>query len=56
LVQSLINAVVDSGIFEDVITEDRVSAIIALLIYKDLWESAQIANNFEQVTIILRHN
>lgn len=55
LVQNLINAVVNSGIFEDTITEERVSTIISLLIYKASWDNVLIANNFEEATILLRH-
>ena len=56
LVQSLINTIVDSGIFEEVITEERVSTIIAFLMYKNLWEGIRVANNFQEVTIVLTHN
>jgi hypothetical protein len=55
LSQKLITAIVNSGIFEEVITEERVSAIIALLLYNSAWENAQIANNFKEATIILTH-
>ncbi len=54
--QSLINAIVNSGIFEDVITEERVSAIISFLIYKASWDNVVIANNFEELSIILSHD
>jgi len=54
--QNLINAIVNTGIFEDVITEERVSAIISLLIYKATWEEVLVANNFKELSIILRHD
>ncbi|TNJ44311.1 hypothetical protein KFZ70_03120 [Tamlana fucoidanivorans] len=56
LVQNLIDAVVNSGIFEDTITEERVATIISLLIYKSAWDNVQIANNFKEATIVLRHD
>lgn len=56
LAQNLVNAIVQSGIFEDVITEKRVATIISLLIYTNLWEDVKIANNFEEVTILLSHD
>jgi len=55
LAQAIVDAVVNSGIFEEVITEERVSVIIALLIYNNMWENVKIANNFREVTILLRH-
>jgi hypothetical protein len=55
LAQAIVDAIVNSGIFEDVITEERVSAIIALLIYNNMWENVKVANNFREVTITLRH-
>ena len=54
--QNLINAIVDAGVFEDVITEERVSAIISFLIYKSSWDNVLIANNFEEISIILSHD
>jgi hypothetical protein len=54
--QNLIKAIVNTGIFEDVITEKRVSAIISLLIYKATWEEVLIANNFKELSIILSHD
>ena len=54
--QSLIDAIVNAGIFEEVITEERVSAIISFLIYKSSWEQVLIANNFEELSIILSHD
>ncbi len=56
LAQDIVNAIVQSGIFDDVITEDRVATIISLLIYINLWEDVKIANNFEEVTILLSHD
>lgn len=56
LAQDIVNAIVKSGIFEDTITEDRVATIISLLIYTKLWEDVKIANNFEEVTILLSHD
>ncbi|HBH48021.1 MAG TPA: hypothetical protein DDX98_05245 [Bacteroidales bacterium] len=56
VVQNLINAIVDAGVFEDVITEERVSAIISFLIYKSSWDNVLIANNFEEISIILSHD
>lgn len=55
LAQNLIKAIVNSGVFEDTITEERISTIISLLIYKASWENVLIANNFEEATILLRH-
>ena len=54
--QNLIKAIVNTGIFEDVITEERVSAIISFLIYKASWDNVVIANNFEELSIILSHD
>ena len=56
LAQDIVQAIVQSGIFEDVITEDRVATIISLVIYTNLWEDVKIANNFEEVTILLSHD
>ena len=56
LSQNIIDAIVASGIFEETITEERVSLIISLLIYKATWENVLIANNFEEITITLRHD
>jgi len=56
LSQNLINAIVDSGIFEDTITEERVSLIIRVLIYKASYDKVVIANNFRQLTILLEHD
>jgi hypothetical protein len=56
LSQNIINAIVASGIFEETITEERVSLIISILIYKATWDNVLIANNFEEVTITLRHD
>ncbi|MCV9386297.1 hypothetical protein [Reichenbachiella ulvae] len=55
LAQNLITAIYQSGLFEDTITESRVSTIISLLIYKSAWDQVRIANNFQDATIILRH-
>jgi len=56
LSQNIIDAIVASGIFEETITEERVSLIISLLIYKSTWDNVLIANNFEEITITLRHD
>lgn len=56
LSQNIIDAIVASGIFEETITEERVSLIISILIYKAAWDNVLIANNFEEITITLRHD
>ena len=56
LSQNIIDAIVASGIFEETITEERVSLIISILIYKATWDNVLIANNFEEITITLRHD
>ena len=55
LVQNLIIALVNSDIFQEEITQERVRLIISLLIYKSYWDNVLIANNFEEAVIILSH-
>lgn len=56
LSQNIINAIVGSGIFEDTISEERVSFIISILIYKASYDNVLIANNFRELTILLKHD
>jgi hypothetical protein len=53
--QAIVNALVASNIFQDNITEERISLVISLLIYNSYWQNVRIANNFEEITIVLRH-
>ena len=54
--QSIIDAIINNDLVKAIVTEERVAWIISYLLYDVIWREFKNLNNFEAVTIALRHD
>ena len=53
--QQIVDALMNNNVVKTIFTPEHVANIIAFILYKEAWDNVKIANNFEEVSIVLSH-